>query len=55
MADSSHCDRVIEACSAQPGAVEDYPFGDELLGLIEHSYELVVSRLPRAQRDNLGA
>lgn len=120
MVGSSRRDRVIDACGAQPGAVEDYPFGDEvavfkvggrmfalvplgapaasvslkcdpdlaaglrasyaaitpgyhlnkrhwntitldgsvpddeLLGLIEHSYELVVSRLPRAQRDNLG-
>ena len=28
---------------------------DELLDLIGHSYELVVARLPRAQRDSLGA
>jgi len=112
-------DRVIRACSAKPGSVEDYPFGDEvmvfkvagkmfalvtlglppasvslkcdpdfaadlrrryaaitagyhlsklhwntitldgsvpddeLLDLIDHSYELVVARLPRAERDNL--
>lgn len=29
------------------GSVPD----DELLGLIDHSYELVVARLPRAERD----
>ena len=112
-------DRVITACGAKPGSVEDYPFGDEvmvfkvagkmfalvtlglppasvslkcdpdfaadlrrryaaitagyhlsklhwntitldgsvpddeLLDLIDHSYELVVARLPRAERDNL--
>jgi predicted DNA-binding protein (MmcQ/YjbR family) len=112
-------DRVIAACSARPGSVEDYPFGDEvavfrvagkmfalvtlgqapgsvslkcdpdlaaglrrryaaitagyhlnkrhwntvrldgsvpedeLRDLIEHSYELVVARLPRAERDKL--
>ena len=112
-------DRVIAACSAKPGSVEDYPFGDEvavfkvagkmfalvtlgpaagsvslkcdpdlaaglrrryaaisagyhlnkrhwntvtldgsipgdeLLDLIDHSYELVVARLPRAERDKL--
>lgn len=28
--------------------------GDELLDLIDHSYELVVARLPRAQRQILG-
>jgi predicted DNA-binding protein (MmcQ/YjbR family) len=28
---------------------------DELLGLIDHSYELVVARLTRAQRDRLTA
>lgn len=27
--------------------------GDELLGLIDHSYELVVARLTRAERDKL--
>ena len=27
--------------------------GDELLDLIDHSYELVVARLPRAERDKL--
>jgi predicted DNA-binding protein (MmcQ/YjbR family) len=27
---------------------------DELLELIEHSYDLVIARLPRAQRDKLG-
>ncbi len=114
-------DRVIAACMAKPGAVEDYPFGDEVavfkvagrmfalvpLGgepasvslkcdpelaislrdryagvtpgyhlnkrhwntvaldgsvpeeevreLIDHSYDLVVARLPRAQRNRLGA
>lgn len=118
--DASRRDRVIEACDGQPGAAEDYPFGDEvavfkvggrmfalvllsaapatvslkcdpdlaedlraryaaitpgyhlnkrhwntitldgsvpddeLLELIGHSYELVVARLPRAQRDKLG-
>ncbi len=112
-------DQVIAACSAKPGSVEDYPFGDEvavlkvagkifalvtlgpapgsvslkcdpdlaaglrsryaaitagyhlnkrhwntvtldgsvpedeLLDLIGHSYELVVARLPRAERDKL--
>jgi predicted DNA-binding protein (MmcQ/YjbR family) len=121
MVDGSRRDRVIEACGSQPGAVEDYPFGDEvavfkvggrmfalvplgappwtvslkcdpelavglrasyaaitpgyhlnkrhwntvtldgsvpdeeLFGLIEHSYELVVGRLPRALRDKLGS
>lgn len=30
MVGSSPRDRVIDACSAQPGAVEDYPFGDEV-------------------------
>jgi predicted DNA-binding protein (MmcQ/YjbR family) len=29
--------------------------GDELLDLIDHSYELVVARLPRAERDKLKA
>ncbi|MGP3921200.1 MmcQ/YjbR family DNA-binding protein [Nonomuraea sp. 10N515B] len=119
MVRDSRRDRVIAACGALPGSVEDYPFGDEvavfkvagkmfalvmlgqppgsvslkcdpdlavtlrgqyaaiiagyhlnkrhwntvtldgsvpddeLLDLIDHSYELVVSRLPRAQRDNL--
>ena len=112
-------ERVIAACNAKPGSVEDYPFGDEvavfkvvgkmfalvelgpapgsvslkcdpdlaaglrrryaaitagyhlnkrhwntvtldgsvpgdeLLDLIDHSYELVVARLPRAERDKL--
>ncbi len=112
-------DRVIAACAAKPGSVEDYPFGaevavfkvagkvfalvplgpppgsvslkcdpdlaiglrrshaaitagyhlnkrhwntvaldgslprDQLLDLIDHSYELVVARLPRAERDKL--
>lgn len=112
-------DRVIAACDALPGSVEDYPFGDgvavfkvggrmfalvtldappgsvslkcepdlaldlrgqyaavtagyhldkrhwntitldgsvpddELLGLVDHSYELVVARLPKAVRDKL--
>jgi predicted DNA-binding protein (MmcQ/YjbR family) len=33
----------------------DGSLGDEeLLGLIEHSYELVVAKLPRAERDALG-
>ncbi len=120
MADSLR-DRAIAACSAKPGSVEDYPFGDEvavfkvvgkmfalvtlgpspcsvslkcdpdlavglrrryaaitagyhlhkrhwntvtldgsvpeaeLLDLIDHSYELVVARLPRAERDKLNA
>jgi predicted DNA-binding protein (MmcQ/YjbR family) len=115
----SQLDRVIAACSAEPGSVEDYPFGDEtavfkvagkmfavvalgpapgsvslkcdpdlapglrsryaaitagyhlnkrhwntvtldgslpedeLLDLIDHSYELVVARLTRAERDTL--
>jgi predicted DNA-binding protein (MmcQ/YjbR family) len=110
---------VIEVCSAKPGSVEDYPFGDEvavfkvvgkmfalvtlgpapggvsvkcdpdlavglrcryaaitvgyhlskrhwntvtldgsaphdeLLDLIDHAYELVMPRLPRAERDKL--
>lgn len=118
MTDSSR-DRVIAACGAKPGSVEDYPFGPEvavfkvagkmfalvslgappgsvslkcdpdlavglrrqhaaitagyhlskrhwntvtldgslpheqLLDLIDHSYELVVARLPRAERDRL--
>ncbi|MDQ2813835.1 MAG: MmcQ/YjbR family DNA-binding protein [Actinomycetota bacterium] len=115
----SRRDRVIAACSAKPGAVEDYPFGDEVavfkvadrmfalvplgeapgsvslkcdpdlavslrgryagitpgyhlskrhwntvtldgsvpgeevLELIDHSYDLVVARLTKAQRDQL--
>ena len=115
----SRRDQVIAACAARPGAVEDYPFGDEVavfkvagrmfalvplgetpgsislkcdpdlavalrgrhagitpgyhlskrhwntvtldgsvpdeevLELIEHSYDLVVARLTRAQRDRL--
>jgi predicted DNA-binding protein (MmcQ/YjbR family) len=115
----SRLDWVVAACSARPGAVEDYPFGDgvavfkvagrmfalvplgetpgsislkcdpglavalraryagivpgyhlskrhwntvtldgsvpdeELLEFIEHSYDLVVARLTRAQRDQL--
>jgi predicted DNA-binding protein (MmcQ/YjbR family) len=115
----SRRDRVIAECTAEPGSVEDYPFGDdvavfkvadrmfalvtlgpppgsvslkcdpdlatglrarytaitpgyhlnkrhwntvtldglmpdeELLELIDHSYELVVARLTRAQRNNL--
>lgn len=118
MTDSSR-DRVLVACGAKPGSVEDYPFGPEvavfkvagkmfalvslgappgsvslkcdpdlavglrrqhaaitagyhlskrhwntvtldgsvphqqLLDLIDHSYELVVARLPRAERDRL--
>lgn len=28
--------------------------GDELLDMIDHSYDLVVARLPRAQRQGLG-
>jgi predicted DNA-binding protein (MmcQ/YjbR family) len=117
---SSRRDWVIAACGAKPGAVEDYPFGDEvavfkvagkmfalvplgeapgsvslkcdpglaaslrdryagvtpgyhlnkrhwntvtldgsvpgeeLLELIDHSYDLVVARLTRAQRSQLG-
>jgi predicted DNA-binding protein (MmcQ/YjbR family) len=31
------------------GSLDD----DELLGLVEHSYELVVARLPRAEREAL--
>lgn len=112
-------DRVLAACAAKPGAVEDYPFGEqvavfkvagrmfalvplddapgsvslkcdpglaaalrdryagitagyhlnkrhwntvtldgsvpdtEVLELIDHSYDLVVARLPRAQRNQL--
>jgi len=119
MADESRRDRVIAACGAKPGSVEDYPFGDEvavfkvvgrifalvslgsppgsvslkcdpdlavglraqyaaitpgyhlskrhwntvaldgsvpdeeLLELIDHSYDLVVARLTRAQRNGL--
>jgi predicted DNA-binding protein (MmcQ/YjbR family) len=34
---------------ALDGSVPD----EELLELIDHSYELVVARLPRAERDNL--
>jgi predicted DNA-binding protein (MmcQ/YjbR family) len=115
----SQRDRVVAACSAKPGAVEDYPFGDEVavfkvagrmfalvplggapgsvslkcdpglavglrrlyvavtpgyhlnkrhwntvtldgsvpeeevLELIDHSYDLVVARLTKAQRDRL--
>jgi predicted DNA-binding protein (MmcQ/YjbR family) len=115
----SRRDRVIAACSAKPGAAEDYPFGDEMavfkvagrmfalvplggtpgsvslkcdpglaadlrgrypgvtpgyhlnkrhwntvtldgsvpdeevLDLIDHSYDLVVTRLTKAQRDRL--
>lgn len=118
MTDSSR-DRVLVACGAKPGSVEDYPFGpeaavfkvagkmfalvslgappgsvslkcdpdlavglrrqhaaitagyhlskrhwntitldgsvphDQLLDLIDHSYELVVAGLPRAERDRL--
>lgn len=119
MVNDSRRERVIVACNAKPGALEDYPFGDEvavfkvagrifalvslgpspgnislkcdphqaialraqyaaitpgyhlnkrhwntvalddsvpgdeLLELIDHSYELVVARLTKAQRDNL--
>jgi predicted DNA-binding protein (MmcQ/YjbR family) len=119
MVHGSRRDRVIAACGAKPGSMEDYPFGDEvavfkvagkmfalvalgsapgsvslkcdpelaaglrsryaaitpgyhlnkrhwntvtldgsvpddeLLELIDHSYELVVARLPRAERDKL--
>ena len=119
MTSGARPDRVIAACAAKPGAVEDYPFGDEvavfrvvgkmfvlvtlgpppgsvslrcdpdlaaglrrpyaaitagyhlserhwntvtldgsvpedeLLDLIDHSYELVVARLCRAERDKL--
>jgi predicted DNA-binding protein (MmcQ/YjbR family) len=119
MAGKSRRDRVIAACGAKPGSVEDYPFGDEvavfkvvgrmfalvsldsppgsvslkcdpdlavglraqyaaitpgyhlskrhwntvtlddsvpdeeLLELIDHSYDLVVARLTRAQRNGL--
>lgn len=115
----SRRDRVLAACAAKPGAVEDYPFGDEVavfkvasrmfalvplgeqpgsvslkcdpglaaslreryagiapgyhlskrhwntvaldgsvpdeevLELIDHSYDLVVARLPKAQRNQL--
>lgn len=115
----SQRDRVLAACGAEPGAVEDFPFGpdvavfkvggkmfalvplgrppgsvslkcdpdlaiglrrrhaaitagyhlnkrhwntitldgsvsdDELGGLIDHSYELVVARLPKAERQKL--
>ena len=121
MAGKSQRDRVIAACDAKPGSVEDYPFGDEvavfkvagrifalvslgsppgsaslkcdpglavglrgqyaaitpgyhlnkrhwntvtldgsvpdeeLLELIDHSYELVVARLTRAERQGLEA
>ena len=30
LASGSGRDRVIAACQAEPGAVEDYPFGDEV-------------------------
>lgn len=30
MASGSWKDRVLAACEAKPGAVEDYPFGDEV-------------------------
>jgi predicted DNA-binding protein (MmcQ/YjbR family) len=119
MVTGSRRDQVIAVCSARPGAVEDYPFGDEVavfkvagrmfalvplgetpgsislkcdpglaialrgryagitpgyhlskrhwntvtldgsvpdeevLELIEHSYDLVVARLTKAQRDQL--
>jgi predicted DNA-binding protein (MmcQ/YjbR family) len=119
MTSGARRDRVIAACAAKPGAVEDYPFGDEVavfkvagrmfalvplgpapgsvslkcdpdlaadlrrryagitpgyhlnkrhwntvaldgsvpgeevLELIDHSYDLVVTRLTRAQRDQL--
>jgi predicted DNA-binding protein (MmcQ/YjbR family) len=119
MTGKSRRDRVIAACGAKPGSVEDYPFGDEaavfkvagrmfalvslgsppgsvslkcdpdlavglraqyaaitpgyhlskrhwntvaldgsvpdeeLLELIDHSYDLVVARLTRAQRNGL--
>jgi len=119
MTSGARRDRVIAACAAKPGAVEDYPFGDEVavfkvagrmfalvslgpapgsvslkcdpdlaadlrrryagitpgyhlnkrhwntvaldgsvpgeevLELIDHSYDLVVARLTRAQRDQL--
>ncbi|NUT43310.1 MAG: MmcQ/YjbR family DNA-binding protein [Thermoactinospora sp.] len=119
MVHGSRHDQVMAACGAQPGAVEDYPFGDgvavfkvagkmfalvplgpppgsvslkcdpelalalrqryaaitagyhlskrhwntitldgsvpddELLDLIDHSYELVVARLPKSRRDEL--
>ena len=119
MTSGARPDRVIAACAAKPGAVEDYPFGDEVavfkvagrmfalvplgpapgsvslkcdpdlaadlrrryagitpgyhlnkrhwntvaldgsvpgeevLELIDHSYDLVVARLTRAQRDQL--
>ncbi|TDD30359.1 MmcQ/YjbR family DNA-binding protein [Actinomadura sp. KC06] len=119
MADDSQRDRVMAECLAKPGAVEDYPFGDdvavfkvagrmfalvplgssaesvslkcdpdlavnlrgryaaitpgyhlnkrhwntvtldgsvpeeELLELIDHSYDLVVARLTKAQRSEL--
>ncbi|WP_433513626.1 MmcQ/YjbR family DNA-binding protein [Nonomuraea sp. CA-143628] len=121
MAHSSRRDRMIAACGAQPGSVEDYPFGDEvavfkvagkmfalvalgslpgsislkcdpdlavglrgryaaitagyhlnkrhwntitldgsvpddeLLDLVDHSYDLVVARLTRAEREKLGS
>jgi predicted DNA-binding protein (MmcQ/YjbR family) len=119
MTAGSRRDRVVAACAAKPGAVEDYPFGDEVavfkvadrmfalvplggeppsvslkcdpglaadlrgryaaitpgyhlnkrhwntvtldgsvpdgevLELIDHSYDLVLARLTRAQRDKL--
>lgn len=44
-------DRVLAACGAKPGSAEDYPFGDG--AAVFKSYDLVVSRLTRAQRNSL--
>jgi hypothetical protein len=42
-------DQMMAACLAKPGSAED----EELLDLIDHSYDLVVARLTRAQRSRL--
>ncbi|MGH3844445.1 MAG: hypothetical protein ACRDS0_23810 [Pseudonocardiaceae bacterium] len=47
-------DGVLDMCGSLAGAVEDYPFEvAELREMIDHSYELVVSHLPRIQRARL--
>jgi predicted DNA-binding protein (MmcQ/YjbR family) len=60
---------VLATCGAKPGSAEDYPYlnkrhwntveldgsvpDEELLDLIDHSYDLVVTSLTKAQRDSL--